>query len=105
MVVVRSTTNPRRKALHQFDPPDLAVAFAEAATCPSDKEQGTTKTVKGLELEEAQQRGLLVDLGGVSPEESPTSVACRSDQLLDQWEAKRDDLDDAVLDDSDDELL
>jgi hypothetical protein len=84
----------------------LAIAFAEAATCQNDrKEEGTANTVKGLELEVAQQRGLLVDLGGVSPEESPTSVVCRSDQLLDQWEANRDDLEDAILDDSDDELL
>ena len=91
----------RRKALHQYDPPDLAMAFAEEATPQEEKQD--IKTVKGLELAQAHQQGLLVDLGRM--EESPTSVACRSDKLLDQWEAKRDDLEDAILDDSDDELL
>mmetsp|Transcript_21044 Transcript_21044/g.34810 ORF Transcript_21044/g.34810 Transcript_21044/m.34810 type:complete len:192 (+) Transcript_21044:98-673(+) len=93
-----------RKALHQYDPADLAHAFAEAS---AQKEQPIVddKTVKGKELARAHEKGLLVDI--MAPEESsPTSVACSSDKMLDQWEhQQQDDLDDAILDDSDDDML
>lgn len=94
----------RRKALHQYDPADLAQAFTDAA---EQKEPVVdTKTVKGQELAIAHEKGLLVDIVQQSEQESsPTSVAFRSDKLLDNWEQPQDDLDDAVLDDSDDEML
>ena len=100
----RLQSSSRRKSLHQYDPPDLAKAFAEVATA-QDVERDVN-TIQGMEIEEAYKQGLLVDLG-LQHEESPTSVAlkCRSDHLLDQWESKADELDDAELDDSDDELL
>lgn len=95
----------RRKSLHQYDPPDLDMAFAEEAPIPKDERDVTT--TKGMEIEAAQKQGLLVDLR-LQHEESPTSVAhnnSRSDKLLDQWESRADELDDAELDDSDDDLL
>ena len=75
--------------MHQYDPPDLAMAFADEAQIP-DRERDVN-TVKGLEIEAAHKQGLLVDLG-LHREESPTSVAynSRSDRLLDQWESKTD---------------
>ena len=92
----------RRKALHQYDPADLQKAFAEVAAVEEElknTEESTTTTVKGQELALAKERGLLVDTTAASP----TSVA---DKLLDQWEAAADDdLEDAILDDSDDDML
>ena len=80
------------------------MAFAEEAQIP--KRERDVNTIKVMEIEAAHEQGLLVDLG-LQHEESPTSVAynSRSDKLLDQWESKTDELDDAELDDSDDELL
>mmetsp|Transcript_6559 Transcript_6559/g.10396 ORF Transcript_6559/g.10396 Transcript_6559/m.10396 type:complete len:189 (-) Transcript_6559:784-1350(-) len=84
-----------RKALHHYDPPDLAKAMeAEAIT-----ENPTVTTVKDKELVTAQAEGLLVDL-------QP-----RSEEVLHQWEEARqkqqeeDDFDHVDLDDSDDDLL
>lgn len=85
----------RRKALHQYDPPDLAKAMEAEAIAENSLEM----TVKDKELATAQAEGLLVDL-------QP-----RSDNVLQKWEEARqqhqeeDDFDHADLNDSDDELL
>ena len=103
----------RRKALHQYDPPDLTMAFAqEAESNPSDQPR-INSSIKDLEMEAAHKQGLLVDLRQPINESSPTSAACnfssRADLLLDQWESKTNDdnLEDVehLLDDSDDDLL
>eukprot|EP00546_Thalassionema_frauenfeldii_P020313 CAMPEP_0178895248 /NCGR_PEP_ID=MMETSP0786-20121207/479_1 /TAXON_ID=186022 /ORGANISM="Thalassionema frauenfeldii, Strain CCMP 1798" /LENGTH=103 /DNA_ID=CAMNT_0020565453 /DNA_START=299 /DNA_END=610 /DNA_ORIENTATION=- len=82
-----------RKALHQYDPPDLAKAMEAEAIA----EKSLERTVKDKELATAQAEGLLVDL-------QP-----RSDDVLQKWEEARqqqqDEFDHADLDDSDDELL
>lgn len=95
----------RRKALHQYDPSDLQKAFAEVAAVEEElkNSEESSTTVKGQELALAKERGLLVDTTTATATASPTSVA---DKLLDQWEAAaHDDLEDAILDDSDDDML
>jgi hypothetical protein len=76
----------RRKALHQYDPPDLAMAFA------AESEQRPPK--------------LLKPRSNVA-KESPTSIADRSEEWLSWGESpsREEQWGEEVLNDSDDELL
>jgi hypothetical protein len=77
----------RRKALHQYDPPDLAMAFA------AESEQRTPKLLKPRST--------------VVAKESPTSIADRSEEWLSWGESpsREEQWGEEVLNDSDDELL
>ena len=111
----------RRKALHQYDPPDLMKAFDEVAAKEPEtpaKNTADTTSVQAKQLSEAMEKGLLVD---VSPEcatkeetgDSPTKLisprVVESEEVdeLAEWEKGRDDNDEFFLDeeDSDDDLI
>jgi hypothetical protein len=87
----------RRRALHQYDPPDLMNAFNEAAKEQPTEPKTTPSTVQAKQLSDAAQNGLLVV---VSPsggqEERPPE-----EDVLDLWEKERGDDDHFLLDDDD----
>lgn len=114
----------RRRALHNYDPPDFQASLASVAN-PMDSEstegpdcQTPNLSLQDQELADAKKNGLLVDIGGnfTTEELSPTSVLSGDQEVqqtamkeLDQWDnARIDDGADFGLDDdddSDDELL
>lgn len=117
-----------RRALHNYDPPDLQTLFTQAAKAEQPERamdsnnsnnggnQNNTKSVQELQLEQAKAAGLPVQFASsTTPKTLPTAVISNDAfDELDQWEDKRNsngDLDDFVSegddisDDSDDDLL
>lgn len=105
----------RRRALHQYDPPDLMKVEATSTTNKfrlAKKDQLQSK--QALELAQATQKGLLVDVSQSEKEESanhsPPCIisASLSMRMMDKWEQTKDidcmDDDFAAMD-SDDDLL
>lgn len=110
----------RRKALHQYDPPDLMKAFDQAAAedgkkTPAKKAPDTT-SVQAKQLSQAVEQGLLVDFspqqGSDTIEVSPATLVSQQSPMrqvdeLDEWENARGEEDEFFLDeeDSDDDLI
>jgi len=109
-----------RKALHQYDPPDLVKTFDQAAAedgkkTPAKKAPDTT-SVQAKQLSQAVEQGLLVD---VSPQQesdtievSPATLVSQQSPMkqideLDEWENARGEEDEFFLDeeDIDDDLI
>jgi hypothetical protein len=114
----------RRRALHEYDPPDLQASLASVAQ-PMDTQtsevgqENISLSIQDRELADAKKKGLLVDIGGaggggVDEKSSPTSVleldilGTNQQEMkeLDQWDTARAG-DDFCLEeeDSDDDLL
>jgi hypothetical protein len=110
----------RRRALHEYDPPDLQASLASVAG-PMDTQtsgagqENISLSIQECELADAKRKGLLVDIGdaaGRDDKSSPTSVLeldnTKQPEMkeLDQWDTARGN-DDFCLDeeDSDDDLL
>jgi histone RNA hairpin-binding protein len=109
-----------RKALHQYDPPDLMKAFDQAAAedgkkTPAKKAPDTT-SVQAKQLSQAVEQGLLVDVspqqGSDTIEVSPATLVSQQSPMrqvdeLDEWENARGEEDEFFLDeeDSDDDLI
>jgi len=102
-----------RRALHQYDPPDLEKNFMMEVEEPAKKNDAAT-TIQDQELEKAQQDGLLVDIP--SSRRILGFSTTSSDEVLQQWDQTReegqsnptddnDEFDHVVLNDSDDDLL
>eukprot|EP00980_Cylindrotheca_fusiformis_P030780 scaffold25411_cov152-Cylindrotheca_fusiformis.AAC.7 len=112
-----------RRALHNYDPPELKTFLAEdmlddgnERTPTLDRKRGlfqNTGSVKDQELAKAKSSGLQVLFDDGNSKQSPTSVVQSNEMTeLDKWEEKRnDDNDDEFFSDgdpsvdSDDDLL
>lgn len=95
----------RRRALHQYDPPDLMKAFNEVAKEQPNASKPTPSTVQAKQLSEAAEKGLLVDCSAeyvlVSPCGAHDELSPEEDDELNLWEKEHGDDSDFLLDDDD----